>query len=136
MHGIDKQDFAVMRRLATLYRAHPAKAKGGGARAKTPAGRLACARAELGVASKRLINEARAAGLGAGWSSRLVRYVPPEISPENTLLLAHGVIGGILIASLASIIETTAVFRELISLFLAGYGISWHHGRLQMNSKS
>ena len=91
--GITHADFDILRRCATLYRAHPRRSPGGASRAQqTSAGRLACARAELGIAAKRLINEARAAQLravtGGSASVRLVEYVDESVTPENTLLLA------------------------------------------------
>jgi hypothetical protein len=91
--GITRADFDVLRRCATLYRAHPRRSSGGAVRAqRTAAGQLACARAELGIAAKRLINEARAAQLridtGGAATVRLVEYVDESVTPENTMLLA------------------------------------------------
>lgn len=93
--GITRDDFDVLRRCATLYRAHPRlSARYCEQRAQgSAAGRLACARAELGIAAKRMINEARAAQLrkdiGGAATVCLVQYVDDSVTPENTLLLAR-----------------------------------------------
>ena len=56
----------------------------GGSRAE-----LAALRSEVGVMSKRLLDEGRAAWLRQlGWEARLVAFVEKETSPENTLLIA------------------------------------------------
>ena len=86
-----------MKRLATKCRSHPAAVV-------TPSARLAAAKAEAGVLSKRMINEGRAAwlmnqqladGCGEGprqaaWQNvSLLRYVDESVSPENVLLTAY-----------------------------------------------
>ena len=92
--GITQDDFDVLRRCATLYRAHPRlSSRYSEQRAQgTAAGRLACARADLGIAAKRMINEARATQLrkdiGGTATVCLVQYVDDTVTPENTLLLA------------------------------------------------
>jgi hypothetical protein len=67
---------------------------GGGAGAKSnmkggSRAELAALRSEVGVMSKRLLNEGRAAWLReCGWQARLVEFVEKGTSPENTLLVA------------------------------------------------
>lgn len=59
--------------------------------ARTPAAHLATLRAEVGILTKRAINEVRLRWLQGQprWRhARLVRYVNEVVSPENTLLVA------------------------------------------------
>jgi hypothetical protein len=109
--GIGRGEFSLMRKLATKYRAHPlglsekdagkCTGKVAAMHSLTRGARLAALQAELGILTKRLINEARASfvqsggaeenssGTGAGhWRARLVRFVDESNSPENTLLVA------------------------------------------------
>lgn len=92
-HGIGPGEFALMKRLATKYRAHPCRQRGPNRELPSTTGaHLAAARASCGIMAKRCLNEGRAAWLRAqpGWgngSVRLVRYVGEAESPENFLLL-------------------------------------------------
>jgi hypothetical protein len=64
---------------------------GGGGSHMTSGSRaeLAALRSEVGVMSKRLLDEGRAAWLRRyGWEARLVQFVEKGTSPENTLLIA------------------------------------------------
>ena len=89
-HGIGAGEFALMRRLATKYRAHPLRQRPPGAELPATHGaQLAAARATCGIMAKRCLNSVRAAWLQRqGWENvRLVRYVAEEQSPENVLLV-------------------------------------------------
>eukprot|EP00750_Incisomonas_marina_P026736 INCI5941.18.p1 GENE.INCI5941.18~~INCI5941.18.p1 ORF type:complete len:725 (+),score=101.40 INCI5941.18:47-2176(+) len=106
---ISSEDFDIMRRLCTCYRAHPVRfGVGGAARSSTSngrseaaaaialcmstrSGRLAELRAALGIKIKLLVNVARTAAVvdsGLFQSVLLKVYVTDEISPENHLLVA------------------------------------------------
>ena len=89
-HGIGAGEFALMRRLATKYRAHPLRQRPAGTELPATHGaQLAAARATCGIMAKRCLNTVRAAWLRRqGWDNvRLVRYVAEEQSPENVLLV-------------------------------------------------
>ena len=93
--GIRAGEFALMRRTTTRYRVRVAGGSRGAAAARSDGARLAATQAELGILSKRLIDEVRArwlrrrlATLGRrGATVRLLRYCIDEVSPESTLLL-------------------------------------------------
>jgi len=108
-HGLFKGEFNLMRRLCTKYRSHPNKArvdflsesiKETGPQAVAPFSSHplrtrgaweAALRAEIGIMSKRLLNEGRAAWMREvqGWRRvELLRYVDAAASPENQVLLA------------------------------------------------
>merc|ERR1711871_1346048 len=94
-HGIGPGDFQLMKRLCTKSRTHPAQKVLDGldeAKARqlgTARAWEAALRAEVGILSKRLLNEGRAAWLAQqGWSRvELCRYVTPDVTPENQVLL-------------------------------------------------
>ena len=93
--GIDAGEFAVMRRTTTRYRVRVSGGSRGATAQRSAAARLAAMQAELGVLSKRLIDETRARWLSRklaalaprGAKVRLLRYCMDEVSPESTLLL-------------------------------------------------
>lgn len=90
-HGLSAEDFERMRWYSKLahsqYKQRPDGVVGD---LRSQAARTAAARAELGHVSKRVIDEGRLAWLrDQGWSSRVVRFVQREVSPENSLLLAE-----------------------------------------------
>lgn len=87
--GISQQDFDGMRRFCKLAHSQYKQRSSPAPAPVSEAARAAAARAELGHLSKRLLDEARSAWLrGLGWRTRLLRFVPRSVSPENALLLA------------------------------------------------
>ena len=84
-HGIEQGEFLLLRRMVTKCRCHPQVVE-------TLNAHKAMAKAEVGILAKRMFNECRASWLKKqrGWSNvRLAKYVPEEITPENTILVGR-----------------------------------------------
>jgi len=81
--GITRTDFEIMRWFSKLAPQYQVCRE-----AQTAAAHAAAARTQLGLLSKRLLDEGRLVWLrNNGWEGRLVRFVDRAVTPENVLLL-------------------------------------------------
>eukprot|EP00941_MAST-03F_sp_MAST-3F-sp1_P000062 g62.t1 len=97
--GIGEREFAIMKRCCAKYRNHPFKLSEKDAgkvhnveKYKNMSNRckIATLQAEVGILTKRLVNEVRANWMRSkGFKVKLIRYIDERITPENQLLIAQ-----------------------------------------------
>ena len=86
-HGIDEATFHTFTRLSSHDHSVPSEEDIARAAENASEVTLQQEVARLGI---RLVLEARAAFLRQqGWSPKLVRYVPPDVTPHNILIVAQ-----------------------------------------------